>query len=109
MQVTVGALGHIVFYSKDDCKLYLYTINGKHLQTEEAGEKLEHMIASPSGEHLITGGEGKSVVIRSMHCLRIVKQFAVDSKISCLFMRCDTSSLFAALANGNLVHISPAT
>ena len=61
--VGLSVLGYIVVYSAR--RLYLYTINGRCLHSEEVG-KLFAFYVSKNGEYLVSGGDQGHVVVRSI-------------------------------------------
>ena len=70
----------------EDGSLHSYTINGAHLCSVGAQEKLNDMRLTSNGEMLITGGEKCQVVVRTVRDLRICSMLDIarHGPIRCL-------------------------
>jgi WD40 repeat protein len=55
----------------EDCWLHAMTVNGAHLCSVDAGEKLHDMKLTSNGEMLITGGDRCQVAIRAVRDLEV--------------------------------------
>jgi WD40 repeat protein len=64
--IGISCTGVIVTYSLLDFMLHSFSINGTHLSSVDAGERLYALLFSEDGQFLLSGGDRKQVVVRSM-------------------------------------------
>jgi len=86
--VGISQQGYILTYSRDDCCLCSFEVNGTLLRRESAGERLHAFLLSEDGKVLLTGGQGRKVVWRWVHDLSLAndgprKGFAATVDGSC--------------------------
>jgi hypothetical protein len=86
--VGISQQGYILTYSRDDCSLCSFEVNGTLLRRESAGEQLHAFLLSEDGKVLLTGGRGRKVVWRWVHDLSLAndgprKGFAATVDGSC--------------------------
>ena len=67
--VGISHAGYIVTYSKSDCSLCSYTLNGTFLSRVHTGEQLYALTLSEDGLVLLTGGENCVVMMRWVRSL----------------------------------------
>merc|ERR1712137_853098 len=87
--VAVSRLGHVVFYSADDLKLFVYSINGKFLTSSDVPERLEQLLIPHSSKFIISTGNDGSLSIREIHSLKVVQKV---SDVSCRIRSISLSS-----------------
>ena len=63
--------GQLTVHSWTDLGLHLYTLNGRHLASEEGTEKLHALTVSPDGSFLLSGGAKGVLSIRHAHSLQV--------------------------------------
>jgi hypothetical protein len=65
-----------VYVSAQTNTLHLYSINGRHLRSVDAGERLYAFVFSKDGELIITGGSHKVIQMRETHRCAVVVRSA---------------------------------
>lgn len=73
--IGVSARAHIVSYVESHSVLYVHSVNGKLLCQCEIDERLNEIRFSEDGNHIITGGTARLVLVRSLNdSLRVVQR-----------------------------------
>eukprot|EP00755_Sulcionema_specki_P014496 Sspe_Gene.56830::Locus_31243_Transcript_1_1_Confidence_1.000_Length_9627::g.56830::m.56830 len=71
--------GNVVFFSRFDLKIYLFSINGRRLHVVEAGVKLHTIFFTKDCRFLICGGSGRNanytLTVRWGHDLSVVHKY----------------------------------
>jgi len=78
--------GYFVVYSKSSLSFYVYSINGNILASRDANEHLRSMLITQDGNHLITGGQKQTVIVRNMYNLEIVSKIKMGAPIYSMTM-----------------------
>jgi len=102
--IGISSEGYIVTYSLTDLMLHLFTINGRHLTSVDTNERLYAMMFSSDGQHLVTGGDRKIVMIRTVHDLKVIHRFkAVGSVIRSIATTPNEQHLLVGLQTGHIL------
>jgi len=103
--VGISSEGYIVTYSLTDFMLHLFTVNGRHLASVDTNERLYAMMFSSDGQYLVTGGDRKIVMIRTVHDLKIIhpRFKAVGSVIRSIATTPNEQHLLVGLQTGHIL------
>ena len=65
--VAISSYGHVVFYSSEDLKLFVYSINGRFLTCSDVPERLEQIFIPHSSRYIVTSGHDGTISFREIH------------------------------------------
>jgi WD40 repeat protein len=110
--ISISPEGRIVTFSSVDLTLRLYTLNGRPLAAVETYERLNVLRPTGDSRFLITGGEGRALVVRSLeHGLQMVHKYARDTErterpITALAVAKDQRHVLVGAEDGKLTFFS---
>eukprot|EP00898_Chlorokybus_atmophyticus_P002244 jgi/Chlat1/301/Chrsp1S08783 len=106
MLVAASMHGCIVMYSLVDLALHAYTVNGTHLASEDAAERLTVLSISADGNYLLTGGERGCITARLLPSLKVARKYEGTGVTICSLSVTPEDCFLAGLQDGSLLVFS---
>eukprot|EP01059_Diplonema_ambulator_P001968 TRINITY_DN11622_c0_g1_i6.p1 TRINITY_DN11622_c0_g1~~TRINITY_DN11622_c0_g1_i6.p1 ORF type:complete len:3514 (+),score=1103.06 TRINITY_DN11622_c0_g1_i6:89-10630(+) len=112
--IKITSQGTVIFYSKDDLFLYLFSINGALLACVDTTVRIHCLTLTKDSRYLITGGEPRdlrqssTIFLRSTADLSLVHKFpsASSSPVRSIAVHKDEQVMVAGLEDGCIVFYS---